>query len=51
MKEAELLIKQRAREKYSELFYEIEHLDLIAKNFWFHSWTMQKIFYKIKEKR
>ena len=36
MKEAELLIKQRAREKEPELFYEIEHLDLIAKNFRFH---------------
>ena len=35
-KEAELLIKRRAREKDPELFYEIEHLDLIAKNFWFH---------------
>ena len=36
MKEAELLIKQRAQEKDPELFYEIKHLDLIAKNFWFH---------------
>ena len=36
MKEAELFIKQRAREKDPELFYEIKHLDLIAKNFWFH---------------
>ena len=36
MKEAELLIKQRAREKDQELVYEIEHLDLDAKNFWFH---------------
>ena len=36
MKEAELLIKRRAREKDPELFYEIEHLDLIANNFWFH---------------
>ena len=36
MKEAELLIKQRAREKDPELFYEAEHLDLITKNFWFH---------------
>ena len=33
MEEAELLIKQRAQEKNPELFYEIEHLDLIAKNF------------------
>ena len=36
MKEEELLIKQKAREKDPELFYETEHLDLIAKNFWFH---------------
>ena len=36
MKEAELLIKQKAREKDPELFYEIEHLDVIAKNVWFH---------------
>ena len=36
MKEAELLIKQRARENDPELFYEIDHLDLIAKNLWFH---------------
>ena len=36
MKEAELFIKQRPREKDPELFYEIKHLDLIAKNFWFH---------------
>ena len=33
MKEAELLIKQRSRERDSELFYEINHLDFIAKNF------------------
>ena len=32
----ELLIKRRAQEKDSEPFYEIEHLDLIAKNFWIH---------------
>ena len=31
MKEAQLLIKRRAREKDPELFYEIEHLHLIAK--------------------
>ena len=36
MKEAQWLIKQWAREKDSECFYEIEHLNLIAKNFWFH---------------
>ena len=30
------LIKRRAQEKDSEPFYEIEHLDLIAKNFWIH---------------
>ena len=33
MKEVELFIKQRAREKDPELFYEIKHLDLVAKNF------------------
>ena len=38
MKEAELLIKQRAQEKNLELFYEIEYLDLTAKNFWFHEY-------------
>ena len=36
MKEVELFIKQRAREKDPELFYEIKHLDLVAKNFWVH---------------
>ena len=35
-KEAELLIKERARGKDSERFYKIEHLDLIARNYWFH---------------
>ena len=35
MKEAQRLIKQWAREKDSERFNETEHLNLIAKNFWF----------------
>ena len=48
MKEAELLLKQRAREKEPEVFYEIEHLDLIAKYFWFHE-HCRKDFARPKE--
>ena len=36
MKKAELFIKQRPQEEDPELFHEKKHLDLIAKNFWFH---------------
>ena len=36
MEEAELLIKQGGRGKDQDRFYEIDHLDLIRKNNWFH---------------
>ena len=36
MKEAQWLTKQWAREKALELFYKVEHLNLITKTFWFH---------------
>ena len=50
MKEAQLLIKRRAREKDPELFYEIEHLHLIAKKKKLVSLALQKRFCKTKEK-
>ena len=49
MKEAELLIKQRDREKDSELFYEIEHLDLLQKTFGFIHKNFRKDFTRSKK--